>query len=73
MSNFEEIYSLGESRKDNKDKLPRLIPDLLCSLGVQTEVRVKIPAPEGMCVNPALKARSSKAQGEGCSAAATLG
>ena len=36
---------------------------------VQSEVRVRIPAPEGMCVNPALKARRSEAQGEGCSAA----
>jgi len=36
-------------------------------------VPVKIPAPEGMGVNPALKARSSPAQGEGCAAAETLG
>jgi hypothetical protein len=36
---------------------------------VQLEVGVKIPAPEGMGVNPALKARSSTAQGEGCAAA----
>jgi hypothetical protein len=40
---------------------------------VQLKVRVEIPAPEGMCVNPALKARSSIAQGEGCAAAETLG
>ena len=40
---------------------------------VHSEVGLKIPAPEGTCVNPALKARSSTAQGEGCSAAETLG